>query len=819
MHGRGRGLLALCVVATLAAGFGAARARAAELDGPEDFALLAWHGFLDGVDGHHPEGSLKNAYSWSGAWFRGGLYIGTGKNLNCFRSGAGAAGCPAGGVPGEEERAQIWQYTPGGSGGAQGRWALVYRSPFAAGTVPRDVGYRGMAVCDAGGPPALFAGAVGVGGHIVFSRDGRRWATASNVGLHNSIGELIAGTADSGFRAMTCWHGRLLAAPAASSIDGDVPYHPVLLGNTDPADPESPWETVVDVAREPGVGDPNDVAVFSMEKTREALYLGVSNAFTGFEVWKGTGCADPSKPCRFTWRKLVTRAAGRPNSPDAKLDGSGVTDMQAFGGAVYLGASSSSSFHSAPAELVRVNADDTFDLVVGYPRLRSTMPSNFNCRPAAADPALCVPIADIGAGFGGGAPAFRPGTAGYIWRLEAFGGALYAGTAEATGFGLFRTRDGEHWETLTHTGFGVPGSFGVRTLVGAPRWPGGPALVIGTVGGNTDGLNVLAGTCSAQAPPLSVPDVELPEAGPVDPGARLAVDRDGDGVVHVTLDGGRSGARYCGSLAGYDWYAGDVTGRSLSGLAPLGRDASLGVDLATGQDATDHTFTLRVVDASGREDRRAITIRASRDAPPVATITTPAGGSVEARDFDGDGTALFELRGTCADPEAHLVSCAWSATGGVTIQDRGDGTATAYVPISAGRASASLVAVDDHGYRAVARVGVRARAVEHDAAVGPMTVGAGAQGVRRPVVVRVRNDGDVAEPVVVSLTDSGGGSVDPAEQAVTIPRGASVDLTFWWTPAAAGGLTLTATVEVPAGDSLRLDNRRGIRVDVPPAAG
>ena len=51
----------------------------------EDFVSLATQGFLTAVDGDHPEGSRRNSYMWSMRWWNDQLYVGTVRDVLCWR--------------------------------------------------------------------------------------------------------------------------------------------------------------------------------------------------------------------------------------------------------------------------------------------------------------------------------------------------------------------------------------------------------------------------------------------------------------------------------------------------------------------------------------------------------------------------------------------------------------------------------------------------------------------------------------------------------------------------------------------------------------
>src|SRR4030095_12633168 len=80
----------------------------------EDFVPLATQGFLTAVDGPHPEGSRRNSYMWSMRWWNDKLYVGTVRDVLCWRGGGVppeyATVCPPPGTLTPDQRAEIWAY-------------------------------------------------------------------------------------------------------------------------------------------------------------------------------------------------------------------------------------------------------------------------------------------------------------------------------------------------------------------------------------------------------------------------------------------------------------------------------------------------------------------------------------------------------------------------------------------------------------------------------------------------------------------------------------------------------------------------------------
>jgi hypothetical protein len=456
------------------------RVDAAELD-EEDFVPLATQGFLTAVDGEHPEGSRRNSYMWSMRWWNDQLYVGTVRDVLCWRGGGVppeyATVCPPPQTLTPDQAAEIWAYTPGGRDGAHGTWERVFQSPVVpvqSFLIPLDIGYRNITECDAGGTELLYVANFGVtGGRVLYTPDGITYSPASSIGLD---------TNDKGYRAVACWKGRLWISPSGIFIvaadgtvfrDNDIAFNKVLLVNDDPSNASSPWERVLDFQNDPDLGDPGNVGVFSMAVFNDALYLGVSNRTTGIEVWKADGahCKKPPQPCTLSWQKIIDDGLGRPLDVTGVPKNAAVMDFSEFNGHLYFGATELRNALVTRAEMIRLDPDDRVDLIVGEPRDATAMAAypNFNCERVDSS---CVSLSGFGAGFG------PTGQAQYIWQIEGHKGSLYAGTLESDdsdGFLLWRSDDGITWSLVSDDGFGNPFNQGVRKLESSP-W----GLFVGT---------------------------------------------------------------------------------------------------------------------------------------------------------------------------------------------------------------------------------------------------------------------------------------------------------------------------------------------------
>ena len=397
-----------------------------------------------------------------------------------------------------------------GEDGTQGTWQRVFQSPLLFESLfpnlpqfpnvpqfpnlsqsPRDLGYRQIIDCDAGGNQNLYVGNFGLGGRILYTPDGTNFLPASVLGL-NVFRDL-------GYRGMVCWKGRLWITPSGTftanptsptipiSVDPDAAFLPVVLVNDDPSNPGSPWQTVLNVASDPLLGDAGNVGIFNMAIFGDALYLGTTNQATGFELWRGdgAGCEVPPGPCELTWQKLIDNGGGRAVPPGETADNARIFAFNEFNGDLYFTSGETGLTKFVLAEMSRIGPDGRWDLIIGQPRDASAMAAdpNFNCQ---LEDSLCIPLSGMGIGFG--PTPFTSGFANYGWSLEAHDGVLYAGTLERSdvitvdveGFDLWRSSDGTNWSLVSNDGFGNPFNGGLRTMASTPL-----GLFVGTANPDT----------------------------------------------------------------------------------------------------------------------------------------------------------------------------------------------------------------------------------------------------------------------------------------------------------------------------------------------
>lgn len=346
----------------------------AQDDGPltaDDFTPLAIDGFaevVDGANGLAPTGvgDPTQVFSWSMAAFDGAVFVGTATIPRDLLS------LP----PAERDRyrGEIWRYDFGGADGAQGSWTRVYRSPLlyapglVTGGVPRDIGYRGMTVCDG----RLFVAAYGLSARVLVSSDGETFGQATTEGIP---------AGERGIRGIQCLDGHVVISPIGTTDNPDIASGPpVVLANDDPM--TTGWTPI----NHPGFGDPDNLAVFAMatwdrdgDGVKETLAAATINRTEGAQVWlNGDPCAmSTCAGARDGWELAVSHGAGRPfEPPSVRTDGqwgphnAGAAWMAEFQGDLWIAFSEAASGGSGAGlgELVRLRPDGGYDLVTGLPR-------------------------------------------------------------------------------------------------------------------------------------------------------------------------------------------------------------------------------------------------------------------------------------------------------------------------------------------------------------------------------------------------------------------------------------------------------------------
>jgi hypothetical protein len=439
-----------------------------------DFRLVSENGFGNGY----------NVYTHSMAWFENNLYVGTTmgamQGMKNFVPPPNLKPWPviSSTDPYDyDRRAEIWQYDV-----ALNRWQRVYQSPWVEGLdgrpVPRYMGLRGMTEYQGrrDRKPCLYV---------------TSWATFKSVAppdlLRTEDGKnfevmprLPFSSAVRSFRSLQKFRGYVHTTPTGSNQKGVVQENmssEATIYATDDIEGQK-WIAT----SEHGFSDRGNASIFEMGVFNGHLYAGAANG-RGFQLWKTDGGDAPP----YRWERVIDRGAYR--GPFNQ----GIACMQEFKGALYIGGGiGNGGYHRslalgpAAGEVIRVYPDDTWDLVVGSPRMTPQ--------------GLKVPLSGFAAGFDNM-------YMGYVWRMVVHDGWLYAGTFswintfpfnpsevwpedvlrttnlwdlqtlldKYGGCALWRTFDGVCWEPVTLNGFGNKYNWGVRNFASTPH-----GLFVGT---------------------------------------------------------------------------------------------------------------------------------------------------------------------------------------------------------------------------------------------------------------------------------------------------------------------------------------------------
>jgi hypothetical protein len=424
-------------------------------------------------------GDSQNSYAWSMAWFKGKLYVGTGRSVMCvetavtqyyFRSEnfyttqpALNVRCPANRYD-LDLRAEIWQYTP-----QTGRWRMVYRSPADIRNprsrgkfLARDIAFRGMKVVrDHRGREALFIAGVTANEYVpenarrhpprlLRTYDGKRFHNISVPLIVRRAGQFID-RRPVGYRGLEVIGNRLYVV-ASTALTGDGAIFEVrnAFGR------KGRFTQVT----------PRNMHVFEMQRFDGQLYLGTGSYETGFGVYK----MRRTRRTPYRFQAVVTNGAGVGRRMVS------VVSMYPFRGHLYVGVVSWYNADELPAsELIRVGHRGQWEVVTGDPR-------------PGPDGQMRNPISGLPAGFGN---IFNS----HLWRMVQKDGTLYVGTLDWSwllqdseswaeewapvvdavltpeyGFDLWASCDGVDWFPVTRNAFnGDPFDFGIRTLAAGRR--------------------------------------------------------------------------------------------------------------------------------------------------------------------------------------------------------------------------------------------------------------------------------------------------------------------------------------------------------------
>lgn len=296
--------------------------------------------------------------------------------------------------------------------------------------------------------PCLYASTLSHwGGQILRSTDGLSFDAVCPPGMGNP--DILS------FRGLLGLNGKLFAATAGSlssrGIDRNFCDHPRIYVSSDPA--SGHWQE----AMVPENLDPAIKGIGALVAYDGWLYAGCSSYESGFQIWRARTEGKPP----YQWEPVILDGAGR-----YVLNESPVS-MAVFKGLIYIGTGlpglgydKLNDVGPGAAEVIRLDADNRWELVVGQPR----------CSPFG----LQISLSGLGTGFGD-----RYNSA--IWSMVEHNGCLYAGTnhwraaesaragSDISGGGqLWGSTDGEEWEPIILDGCHNPLNMGISRMLSTP---------------------------------------------------------------------------------------------------------------------------------------------------------------------------------------------------------------------------------------------------------------------------------------------------------------------------------------------------------------
>ena len=433
----------------------------------EDFVNITPY---SGFDSSNPQNARQNNYAWSFVDFNDFIYVGTGRNLifAALMSSMKGIQVPLDYIPSEIDMgAEIWRYKKDGSL----PWQKVYKSPINSETNTAEViGIRSLIKFDSFGvKPALYAAAYSTSGiKILKSTNGVDWFD-----IPTGITE---GTSS---RSMMIYRDKIYLAVMSDS--GDIPS--LLYSSKDPE--LFGWKLETPQGEE---GKNPKGTIWSMIAFNNHIYLGTSGQ-DGFMLWR----TNSNRPKVNDWKLVIDKGAGDASNATA-------ISLVEFKNKLYIGtAYNTTSFMSyiipKGAEIIRIDKNDNWNIIVGGPVMSETEPETGTRK---------HPLSGFANGF------FNPYNL-YIWQMKVYNNKLFIGTYDSSsaleptyelllknkellsqlmdeklldaiilfvklqimilskirnqmGFDFYVTEDGINYSIIDTTGFHDPQNYGIRNI-------------------------------------------------------------------------------------------------------------------------------------------------------------------------------------------------------------------------------------------------------------------------------------------------------------------------------------------------------------------
>jgi len=424
----------------------------------DDFLMAALQGF----------GNRQNSWAWSMAWFNNQLFVGAIPAETCLTAAINNIQNPSSPYPPTDPdiscppdisevppllQGGIWSWSP-----VTSAWTMVFQSPLTVRvpaypgvfTAPDD-GFRGMGIfTEQDGTQALYAsGSTAIqawpklpGARLLRSTDGVNFNP-----VPQDPGTFLGNLHTQSFRDFVTYNNNMYIVAADVAPLDSSPLGWELLQATNPEQGDNAFQVV----------SPPGMPVSEIATYNGYLYVGFRNEPDGFEV----AYTDAQGTPPYTYTPVITNG-GYKTYPNHEI-----LSMTEFNGSLYLGGNgvrTGGPYAINGAELFRINADNSWDLIAGVERSTPDGPK--------------TPLSGLGPGFGWHLN-------GHMWRMAVFNGCLYVGTfdestifrndpqyaqavAPELGADLWSSCDGIHFSAIDINGFEDEFNYGFRSLAVTP---------------------------------------------------------------------------------------------------------------------------------------------------------------------------------------------------------------------------------------------------------------------------------------------------------------------------------------------------------------